>query len=229
MKRLSKLLSIVVTAAMVLPFLHGIPVHAAGDIPIDASYFPDPQFRSAISQYDTDGNGYLSESERNIVRNIHCERMGVYSIQGIEYFPEIIGLWCLGNHISSMDLSGNPNITGIWCSENDFQYLDFSACPKLEWVYCFSCDLRSINFANNPELAYVECNNNPNLSSLDVSHNYKLENLFCSDCGLTSLNLTNNTLLCELDAFNNHLTSLNLSNNTLLKRLDIWTYGTRVL
>ena len=141
MKRITKILATVVTAAMVLPFLRGIPVHAAGDIPINASYFPDDGFRQAVTAYDTDGNGYLSEYERTHVRNIHCERMNVYSIQGIEYFPDINGLWCLGNHISSWDLSGNPNLTGIWCSENDFTTLDFSGLHELEWVYCFNSSI----------------------------------------------------------------------------------------
>ena len=222
MKRITKILATVVTAAMVLPFLRGIPVHAAGDIPINASYFPDDGFRQAVTAYDTDGNGYLSEYERTHVRNIHCERMNVYSIQGIEYFPDINGLWCLGNHISSWDLSGNPNLTGIWCSENDFTTLDFSGLHELEWVYCFNCQLTSINFSDNPKLAYVECNSNPNLGSLDVSNNPLLENLYCSSCGLTSLDVSNNPLLCELDCYKNNLTSLNLSNNPNLKRLDVW-------
>lgn len=222
MKRITKLVATIVTAAMVLPFMRGIPVHAAGDIAINRTNFPDDGFRQAITAYDTDGNGWLSDSERNVVRNIHCERMNVGSVQGIEYFPEIIGLWCLGNHISSWDLSANTKLVGIWCSENSFTSLDFSGLHDLEWVYCFNCQLTSINFSDNPKLAYVECNSNPNLGSLDVSHNALLENLYCSSCGLTSLDVSNNPLLCELDCYKNHLTSLNLSNNPNLKRLDVW-------
>ena len=147
---------------------------------------------------------------------------GSYSLQGVEQFPQIQGLWCLGNHISSMDLTGNPELVGVWCSDNDFTSLDLTGCPKLEWLYCYNCNLSSINVSGNPNLAYLECNSNPGLASLNVTGNPKLEHLFCSDCGLTSLNLTNNPRLCELDAFNNNLTSIDLTNNTLLKRLDIW-------
>lgn len=222
MKKRSRLLALLVAAAMLLPILPSFPVHAEGDIPIDENHFPDYGFREAIRAYDRDGNGYLSTYERESVRNIHCEGCNIYSVEGIEYFPYIQGLWCLRNHISDWDLSHNTDLVGIWCSENDFTYLDFTGLDKLEWVYCFDCNLTSINFTNNPKLAYVECNSNPNLTSIDFSQNHDLENLFCSKCGLTSLDLSGNPLLCELDAFKNHLTSLELAGNTMLKRLDIW-------
>ena len=224
MKGFTKLLTVALTATVVLPFLRGVPVHAASDIRIDAAHFPDANFRAVISghDYDADLNGYLSETERANVYNIHCENSNIYSIKGVEYFGELQGLWCLNNHISSWDLSGNPHLKGIWCSKNDFTSLDFSQNKELEWVYCFDCKLKSLNISGNPEMAYVECNNNPNLTKLDLRQNGKLENLFCSDCGLTSLDLSNNPLLCELDAFNNNLKSIDFSNNKNLKRLDIW-------
>lgn len=224
MKNIARLMVIVIAAAMVLPFMRSIPVYAYGDnIPIEsADYFPDVNFQQAVKAYDTNGDGYLSKAEREYVRNFHCENMNIYSIKGIEYFPYIQGLWCLNNHISEWDLSGNPDLVGIWCSHNDFTSLDFTGLDKLQWVYCFNCKLTSINFKNNPELAYVECNANPDLKNLNLRKNTKLENLFCSECGLTSLNLSNNPMLCELDAQKNNLTSLNLSNNPCLKRLDIW-------
>lgn len=222
MKHLSRFLSVVLTVSLALPVMSGIYVHAAGDVPINGSYFPDANFRSVVSSYDSDGNGVLSEGERNAVRNIHCENSNISSVQGVEQFPQLQGLWCLGNHISSMNLSGNPELVGVWCSGNDFTSLDLTGCPKLEWLYCYDCNLHSLNVSNNPNLAYLECNANPGLTSLNVTGNPNLEHLFCSDCGLTSLNLANNLRLCELDAFNNNLTSINLTNNPLLKRLDIW-------
>ena len=120
MKLLSRMLAVVLTAFFVLPMMSGIDVLAAGDVPINGSYFPDANFRSVVSSYDSDGNGVLSAGERNAVRNIHCENMNIHSLQGVEQFPQIQGLWCLGNHISSMDLTGNPELVGVWCSDNDF-------------------------------------------------------------------------------------------------------------
>ncbi len=223
MKRLAKFLAASLSAAVVLPTFGKIGVDATGGVAINEENFPDPNFRACIVRdFDDDKNGYLSDSEIQLIWNVHCENSDVYSVKGIEHFPYLKGLWCKGNHITELDLSGNPDLRGIWCSFNDFKSLDFSDCPKLEWVYCFNCNLESLNVRNNPEMAYIECNANPKLKELDLSQNFKLENLFCSECGLTSLDLTTCPLLCELAAFKNDLVSLDVSNNPNLKRLDYW-------
>ena len=208
-----------------------VPVNKSGEnaniglerVSIDEAHFPDANFRAYIqTAFDDDGDGYLTSPEIDLIWNVHCENMNIYSVKGIEYFRELKGLWCKGNHITELDLSGNPGMKGIWCSFNDFESLDFSDCPELEWVYCFNCNLKELNIRNNPEMAYLECNSNPDLKTLDLSQNTKLENLFCSRCGLTSLDLSNNPLLCELAAFYNDLEEIDVSNNPNLKRFDIW-------
>ncbi|MBO4749637.1 MAG: hypothetical protein J5546_04920 [Lachnospiraceae bacterium] len=213
------------TAALVLAGLFGAETgYAAGaGVAIDASNFPDPIFRSVIagSDYDRDGNGILDANEIALTINVYCEGMGIQSLQGIEHFTAVQGLWCKDNQIASMDLSQNKDLHGVWCSGNLFTSLDFSANPELEWVYCYDCNLTSLNVSNNPKMAFIECNTNP-LPILDVSHNPLLEHLTCGTCELTSLNLSNCPNLSHLDAFGNHLTTLDVSHNTKLKRLDIW-------
>ena len=201
----------------------GALVGEGPSVKIDKAHFPDTNFREYIKKaFDEDEDGYLSDAEITLIWNVHCENMNIYSVKGIEYFHELKGLWCKGNHITELDLSGNPGLKGIWCSFNDFKSLDFSDCPELEWVYCFNCNLESLNIRNNPEMAYLECNSNPKLKTLDLSQNSKLENLFCSRCGLKSLDLSKNPLLCELAAFYNDLEEIDVSNNPNLKRFDIW-------
>ena len=226
MKKLSeKLLSAILAGAAVLSAAGSMSVSAAAKtgVAVNEKNFPDPIFRNCIRKaFDEDGNGYLDSDEIFLVRNVHCENLGVRSIKGIEHFPYLTGLWCKGNHLTEMDLSHNPGLVGIWCSFNDFTELDFSDCPDLEWVYCFNCNLRSLNVRNNPKLAYLECNANPELKELDLSQNRLLENLFASECGLTSLDLSNNPELCDLTAFYNDLEYVDVSKNTKMKRLDIW-------
>ena len=231
MKRITKVFAALLSATVILPCFNGIRVDAAGGAGVDAAggvavnatNFPDPNFRACISRdFDSDKNAYLDKDEIFLARNVHCENSNVYSVQGVEYFPYLVGLWCKGNHISEWDLSHNPNLKGIWCSYNDFTSLDFPDNPELEWLYCFNCKLESLNVSNNPKMAFIECNANPKLKTLDLSQNDKLENLFCSECGLTSLDLSNCPLLCELAAFKNDLRSLDVSHNPNLKRLDYW-------
>lgn len=220
-KLLSALLVVTVIISTAVPM--SVNAKAKAGVAVDEKNFPDPIFRSCISNtFDEDGNGYLDSDEIFLIRNVHCENLGVSSIKGIEYFPYLTGLWCKGNHLTEMDLSHNPELVGIWCSFNDFTDLDFSDCPNLEWVYCFNCNLKTLNVRNNPKLAYLECNANPELKELDLSQNPLLENLFASNCGLTSLDLSNNPELCDLTAFYNDLKYVDVSKNTKIKRLDIW-------
>ncbi len=223
MKSIIRIFAALLGAAVIVPFFGTIAVEAASTVAINEENFPDPNFRACIKRdFDENGDGYLNKNEIELIWNVHCENSNVYSVKGIEHFPYLKGLWCKGNHITELDLSGNPDLRGIWCSFNDFTSLDFSDCPKLEWVYCFNCKLESLNVSNNPKMAYIECNANPDLKTLDLSKNPEMENLFCSNCGLTSLDLTNNPRMCELAAFYNDLEEIDVSYNPNLKRFDIW-------
>ena len=175
-------------------------VHAS--VEINAGTFPDDNFRAFISggEFDRDGNGVLDDNEIALTTYINCIGMGIQSLQGIEYFTEL---------------------HGVWCSNNPLTSLDFTPNSKLEWVYCYDCNLTYLNVSNNPAMSYLEVNTNP-LTSLDVSHNPLLEHLTCGSCELTQLDLSNNPNLSHLDAFGNHLTSLDVSHNPKMKRLDIW-------
>ena len=191
-------------------------------VPINASTFPDDNFRAVVLEdFDTNGNHILESREIVYARNLWCVNMGIKSLKGIEYLKELRGIYCMKNQISSWDLSQNKLLTGIWCSFNKFTSLDFSANPNLEWVYAHYNQLTYFNVRNNPEISYLELNSNP-LGSIDVSRNPKLEHLMVGDCGLTSLDVTNNPNLQHLDAFSNKFTSLDLSHNPKMKRLDVW-------
>ena len=115
------------TAVIVVSCADIQSMHSRNRIPINDVNFPDENFRNYIrNAFDKDRNGFLSDEEMAYVRNIHCENMNISSLTGIEHFPNLIGLWCLNNHIKGWNLSGNPHLKGIWCSHNDFTQLDFS-------------------------------------------------------------------------------------------------------
>ncbi|MBR5348038.1 MAG: hypothetical protein IK125_02270 [Lachnospiraceae bacterium] len=191
-------------------------------VPINASTFPDANFRAVVlADFDTNGDHILESREIVYARNLWCVKKGIKSLQGIEYLKELRGIYCMDNQISSWNLSQNKLLTGIWCSGNLFTSLDFTVNPALEWVYAFDCKLTYFNVKNNSEMSYIEINSNP-LGSIDVSHNPKLEHLMVGDCGLTKLDVTHNPNLQHLDAFRNKFKSLDLSQNPKMKRLDVW-------
>lgn len=224
MKRYYRLPAAVILSAVVIQCAGSIPVMAASGLAIDKNNFPDANFRAVISgsDYDSDGNGYLSDYEISRIINVDCEGCGVKSLKGIEHFSALQGLWCKDNDLTSIDVSKNKDLRGVWCSGNDITSLDFSNNKELAWVYCFDCKLKSINVTKNEHLSYLEINNNPDLKSLNLSGNPELEHLMCVSCGLTSLDLSNNPLLAHLDAQKNKLKSLTFDNNKELRRLDIW-------
>ena len=224
---LARLLATVLIAESVVQFAGPLPVHADGDIRIDEEHFPDAAFRQVIRQkYDTipaGGDGYLNEQELGVY-NIVCEEIPeIKSLDGIEYFTEVRGVWCKDCDIDHLDLSNNTKVTGVWCSGNKrLTSLEFSNNKDLEWLYCHDCNITYLDVTHNDKLAYLECNTNVNLGSLDVTHNPNLEHLTCGTCGLSELDLRNNTILTHLDAFQNNFSSLDLTHNTKLVRLDIW-------
>ncbi len=212
------------------PFAAGIK-----SVKITQSTFPDPIFRSYVSSaFDTDKNGILDPDELLVARNIHCDKMGIKSLQGIEHLVELRGVYASFNELTELDLSKNPEITGVWVSNNKFTKLDFSKNAKtLEWVYCFdNPTLRTLDLTGCKKLSYLECSE-CNLGKLDVTKFPELEHLICASCGLKELDLSKNPKLTHLDAFNNpdngfdyplnnKLTKLDLSHNPKMKRLDIW-------
>ncbi len=228
MKRKDRYL-LFVTVLMILFAVFGCGSHmvmaaAPSPVKINEKNFPDPIFRSVIagSDYDRDGNGTLDAKEIGLTINIYCEGMGISSLQGVEYFTDLQGLWCKDNQIKKLDVSKNKELRGLWCSGNLLTSLDLSPNPELLWVYCYDCKLTSLNVSDNPKMAFIECNTNP-LKTLDVSHNPELEHLTCGTCELKTLDVSKNPKLAHLDAFQNHLTSLDVTHNPKMKRLDIWS------
>ena len=196
----TRLVSALLTLAMVFTFLPFSAFAATGDIAIDdTSVFTDEGFREYLSigyhyvdgtkiRIDTDENGILSQAERMAVKIMDVRTYPVYGLEGIGYFPELRELNCTNRPIGSLDLSQNT---------------------KLEILYCKNNGLTQLNLSKNPEIAVLDCSNN-NLGELDLSNNKKLVNLNCSYDELNELDVKANTELQELTCIGNHLKELDV-------------------
>ena len=221
-------------------FTLNVTVVPEGSIAIDASNFPDPEFRAYVKEkFDKDNNNCLSESERNAVKEIYVYNKGITTLEGIEYFPKLEKLYCFnnqlteldvskntalldlacgGNNLTSLDVSKNIALQELSCSSNDLTSLDVSKNTALKKLGCDLDNLTSLDVSKNTELVSLSCANNA-LTSLDVSKNTKLENLYCSENQLTSLDVSKNAALKYLSCRNNQLTNLNVE-NTNINRSD---------
>lgn len=197
--------------------------HLYDTFKIDSAHFPDPVFLQYVKDaYDQNRDGKLDNDEIIEARTIRCDKMGISTLKGIKYLPELRGIYCSFNNLTELDIKDNQLITGIWVSNNNFTKLDFSKNPGLEWLYCFDCPkLTSLNVTGNPLMSYLEVNTCP-LGSIDVSHNPLLEQLTCASCNLTKLDISKNHKLTHLDCQVNDISYLALDKTPAMKRLDCW-------
>ncbi len=194
--------------------------HAA-DVTIDATNFPDNNFRITVEAFDTDGDGVLSQGELDAVTNISVTNENITSLKGIEYFTALKYLDCYGNQLTSLDLSHNSQLEYLDCYGNQLTSLDLSHNSQLEYLDCYENQLTSLNVSNNPRLEYLDCETNQ-LTVLDVSNNPLLNELYCYKNQLTELNVSNNPQLEYLDCEINQLTTLDVSNSPGLAYLDCY-------
>ncbi|KAB8288625.1 Por secretion system C-terminal sorting domain-containing protein [Bifidobacterium ramosum] len=193
----------------------------AGDIPIDASHFPDKALRACVINpnsgvpIDTDEDGMLSVAERNAVTSFSCYG-GVDSTQGLELFPNLTDLSI--EDVSSVDVSKNPKLTSLSLLSGSFASLDVSHNLQLKELNLDGGKLTSVDVSHNPELTKLSVYSNP-LSSLDVSHNPKLTELNVQESALASVDVSKNPLLEILHLRDNKLTSLDVTHNPKLIEL----------
>ena len=218
-----RLLSILLMCCMVLTLLP-TAVFAEGetDVSINATNFPDANFRTVVKEYDTDKDENLSRAEIEAVKEIKCYYEDIRSLTGIEYFTALQTLECYSNQLTSLDISGNTALKSLDCAKNQLAALDVSQNTALESLDCADNQLTTLDVSRNTALKSLDCAKNQ-LTTLDVSQNTALESLNCADNQVTSLDISQNTALESLICASNKLTALNVSGNATLKFLDCST------
>ena len=190
-----------------------------GNIVIGEPCFPDANFRKYVSEnIDTDGDGKLSEAERQAVLSINVREMQIASLKGIQLFPNLSELDCFRNQLTSLDLTGNRGLTLVICSYNQLTALDVSRNMSLDILECGDNQIAALDVSQNAELTELICSGN-RLTSLDLIRNAKLEWFNCADNQLTSLDVSRNTALTHLTVSGNQLAALDVRANTALKGL----------
>ncbi len=198
-------------------------VGETGDgLPVDEEHFPDEIFCNYVAEeFDGDGNGYLNDEEIAAITEIDVSMMGISSLQGIEYFPELTSLTCSMNSLTELDVTHNPALIWLDCFGNELTKLDLSGNPVLEDLDCSDNNLTALDVTRNPALTMIECSENA-ITALDVTHNPALEGLFCYGNEIAALDLSGNAELIVLDCSTNALTELDLSGNSGLVMLECY-------
>ena len=188
------------------------------DIVINATNFPDANFRNWLLSQEYGKDGKLTDSEISEIVIIGATAKEIQTLKGIEYFTELKTLSCSNNQLVSLDLSKNTSLEVLYCSSNKLTSLDVSECKSLKSLTCYSNQLKSLDVSKNTALTLLNCWGNQ-LTSLDVSENVELTELYCHFNQLTFLDVSKNTKLTTLYCNNNEITSLNVSDNMALEYL----------
>lgn len=207
-------------------------------IPLNSSTFPDPAFLGWVQQKDTDGDGFLSQSERDAVTEMDLRKKGIQDLSGLEWFDRLEKLNCSENDLSSLELADFPALTSLTCNENPrLSSLNLSGAPALEQLSCFYSNLSRLDLHDVPDLMYLvwggspldelDLSGNPelhtlhvlggNLTHADLSHNEKLDTLLWNHTWIETLDLSHQRELTFLNCTDNHLTWLDLSGNEKLE------------
>lgn len=150
-----------------------------------------------VVDVDTNKDGQISVNEAQKVRGLELFDysgediigLNISSMSEIKYFTALEYLNCLGNQLTSLDVSNNTALTYLDCYDNQLSSLDVSGCTALTSLDCSGNQLTSLNVSNNTALKFLNCENNQ-LASLDVSNNNALRFLVCYNNQLTSLDIS---------------------------------------
>lgn len=227
MRKGKKWLAAAVSVAMLIQPMAGIgSVYAADGVDI-ASTFTDSTFRKYVSEnFDTDGNGYLSDDEIAAVKTVDVSKCApaIISLEGVQMFTGLTELNCSGQGIRNLNIQNLTALEQIDVSNNmissltlpveadNLVYLDvsnnhitsltsLSEYDNLTFLNANVTNLSEISVANMKNLAYLGVNATT-ISKLDLSANTNLRILECrAMTAMSELDVSNHpelvTLLCD--------------------------------
>ena len=201
--------------------LNTIETYAAPeDVAIDATNFPDENFRKYVKDnFDKNpADDALSQTEIDAVTKIDVSKKKIKDLKGVEFFKKLTWFNCEGNQLMSLDVSHNTALTTLVCSSNQLTSLDVSHNTALDDLLADNNKITTLNVSKNTALYRLIVDRNK-LTTLDVSNNPALKYLNLSFNELTTLDVSNNLALELLDLSINKLTTLDVSNNLALEVL----------
>ena len=202
---------------------------ARADVAINATNFPDANFRSYLmSEYPS---GTITTAQLNARTELILQRKGISDMTGVQYFTQLTKLNLYNNNLTSFDASpltklkylnlGYNKLTSVIVNNNtalEQLYLQNNQLTVLT-VYQKSA-LRTLWIQNNPNLTKLYCAHN-NLDNLDIYNCTALEDLKCFyNPNLSTIQgLESCTALTLINCEDCAITSLNVTNLVNLENL----------
>ena len=109
---------------------------------INATNFPDANFRNWVLKQSYGSDGVLTEDEIAGVTTIRVSYKSIQSLTGIEYFTALTMLHCHQNQLKALDVSKNTNLTALHCYHNQLKALDVSENTALTVLKCYQNQIK---------------------------------------------------------------------------------------
>lgn len=159
-------------------------------------------------QWRANPDGTVSLDEYNkfqIIRRggtfLYLRNKNITSLAGIEYFTDLETLDCMGNQLTTLDVTKLTSLMFLVCNDNQLTALDVTGLTSLKNLFCSGNQLTTLDVTGLTSLTDLECNDNQ-LVSLDVSTLEELQILWCHGNKIPALDITNNAYLGDLKCGN---------------------------
>jgi len=185
---------------------------------------PDPVFKSRLIEegVDTNNDGEIQESEALAVTDLdvlaYASEPKIGSLEGIQYFTNLVSLDFSRNLITSFDASIYPNLDYLRAYGNNLNSINLNGLDDLTFLHLNNNNLTNVNLNSLVNLDILFLGNN-NLLDVDLSSLINLTVFECRNCGLTSVDFQQNSILDEISIKDNSISALNFSDLPLLRIL----------
>lgn len=160
---------------------------------------------------DSNNDGEIQLSEAQQVSGLSVQESNIGSLIGIVSFTNLKELYCYGNILSQLDLTGLSQLEILNFSDN--QVLNFTATSlnNLQYLECSHNLLVTLDISGLQNLLNIVCDNNA-LSNLDFSGLNALAGITCDYNNITGVTLENLPNLDYVNFQNNLLNSVTITN-----------------
>ena len=121
-----------------------------------------------------DGTVSLDENNRmeiimNWVTHLDLQNKNITSLAGIEYFTDLETLDCMGNQLTTLDVTGLTSLTDLECNDNQLVSLDVSTLEELEYLWCHGNKMTALDITHNAYLGDLKCGNQQDNQQLTLT------------------------------------------------------------
>ena len=132
-----------------------------------------------------DGTVSLDENNRmeiimNWVTFLPLQNKNITSLAGIEYFTDLETLDCMGNQLTTLDVTKLTKLKFLVCNDNQLTALDVTGLTSLTDLECCDNQLVSLDVSTLKELQILWCHGNK-MTALDITNNAYLGDLKCGN------------------------------------------------